>query len=99
MKTLHQWLQLAKKAETLCVLDEFLRLFFTPQECEQLEKRYLLIDALMHDQCSQRAIAKELNVSIAKITRGSNALKHISPKLKNMLTHFLITQGQGNNNV
>ena len=93
MKTLHEWLQLAKKAEAASVLDEFLLLFFTPQECEQLEKRHQLIDALVHDQCSQRAIAKDLKVSIAKITRGSHALKHISPQLKIILTQFFMEPG------
>lgn len=90
MKALHRWLHLAEQARDAKILDEFFAFMFTPQEYEQLEKRYALIEALMQDKLPQREIAEKLNVSIAKITRGSNALKVLSPKLKNLLKkHFL----------
>ena len=56
-------------------------LFFTPEEKDNLALRYLIIQELLQDEKSQREMAKNLNVSIAKITRGSNELKRISPKL------------------
>lgn len=85
MKVLHKWLMLAEKAKDAKVLDEFFHFMFTPQEFEQLEKRYALIEALINDELSQRDISEKLGVSIAKITRGSNALKILSPKLKALL--------------
>jgi TrpR family trp operon transcriptional repressor len=62
-------------------LDMLFDLFFTPEEKDNLALRYLIIQELLQDKKSQRDIAKTLNVSIAKITRGSNELKRISPKL------------------
>ena len=40
-----------------------------------METRCLIIKALLEKKAPQRQIAEELNVSIAKITRGSNELK------------------------
>ena len=98
MQILYQWLQLAKQAEAQQLLDEFLSLSFTPKEYAQLEKRYLLLEALVSQQMPQRELAKTLEVSIAKITRGSNALKPISPKLKRLLQNFFTHHHEGKNN-
>lgn len=64
---------------------EFFDFFLTPQEKEALITRYLLTQALLKKEKPQRAIAADLNISIAKITRGSNALKSISSNLRNFL--------------
>jgi TrpR family trp operon transcriptional repressor len=61
-------------------LDALFDLFFTPEEKDNLALRYLIIRELLLQKNSQREIAKKLNVSIAKITRGSNELKRIPPK-------------------
>lgn len=60
---------------------EFFDLYFTPSEREDLTSRYLIVQALLESKLSQREIAEKLEVSIAKITRGSNELKSCSPEL------------------
>ena len=61
--------------------DQFFELFLTDEEKENLADRALIIDALLNSKLPQREIAKKLNVSIAKITRGSNMLKRVNQKL------------------
>src|SRR5579883_2496140 len=60
-------------------------LFFTIEEKEALAARFLIVKALLEGRLTQREIAKEFGVSIAQITRGSNALKIIDSKLKKFL--------------
>jgi TrpR family trp operon transcriptional repressor len=55
-------------------------LFLTPEEKDNLALRFLIIRELLSREHSQRDMAKNLNVSIAKITRGSNELKRMTPK-------------------
>jgi TrpR family trp operon transcriptional repressor len=55
-----------------------------------LEMRCLIIKALLDQKNPQREIAENLKVSIAKITRGSNELKRISPQLKAYLEMILL---------
>ena len=57
---------------------------FTPQEVASLSERWQLIQEL-HKGTSQRDIAKNLGVSISKITRGSRMLQYGSGGF----THFL----------
>ncbi len=58
-----------KEAEML------LRDILTPNELDSIAERWQLIQAL-HAGLPQREIAKKLNVSISKITRGSRMLQH-----------------------
>jgi TrpR family transcriptional regulator, trp operon repressor len=88
MKNFSKILQLAEAAKKARVLDEFFALLLTPVEEKQVLKRYALIEALIQDKLPQREIAKDLEISIAKITRGSNALKQIDPKLAGVLQRF-----------
>lgn len=60
-------------------------LFFTIEEKETLTSRYLVIKTLLAGKHTQREIAEIYKVSIAQITRGSNALKIVSPELKESL--------------
>lgn len=71
-------------------LASLLDLLLTLDEKEQLAMRVNLLQALLTGEKTQRVIAEELKVSIAKITRGSNALKTISPELKAYLQKELI---------
>lgn len=71
-----------ESADDLAALCDFL---LTPEECESLGLRVSLIRELLDARLTQREISKELGVSIAKITRGSNALKRITPKLRERL--------------
>ena len=69
---------------------QMMDLFLTPEEKENLARRYLIIEALIAGERTQRDIAKSLNVSIAKITRGSNELKRIPPKLLDYLKNKIL---------
>jgi TrpR family trp operon transcriptional repressor len=66
-------------------LENLFDLFFTLEEKELLASRYVVIKSLLEDKLTQREIAETCQVSISQITRGSNALKIIDPKLKKFL--------------
>lgn len=55
-------------------VENFLRAFMTPKECETLCVRYLLIEMLMKG-LPQREISQRLGVSITQISRGSAELQ------------------------
>lgn len=74
------------------MLSELLELLLTPEEKSSLETRCLIIQALLDNKKTQREISKDLAVSIAKITRGSNELKRISAKLKAHLKNIFFNQ-------
>ncbi len=59
------------KGETERLLADLL----TPQEIEELDMRWRIIQEL-HRGRPQREIAEKLGVSISKITRGSRALQY-----------------------
>lgn len=79
------FLSLCSKAKTPEELNELLWLFLTAEEKKDIATRYLIIQELVRGQKTQREMAKDLGVSIAKITRGSNFLKMISKKLRRLL--------------
>lgn len=64
---------------------ELLELMFTPEELVQLRNRLSIIKSLVRGKETQRQLAARLKIGIAKITRGSNALKRISPQLNDYL--------------
>lgn len=66
-------------------LKDFYDLFLTIEEKEALSARFTIIKALIEKKLTQREIAKKYKVSIAQITRGSNALKIIKKPLKRFL--------------
>lgn len=70
-------------------VEELSHLLFTIDERESIAKRIRIIQELLKEEKTQREIAEEGNVSIAKITRGSNALKETSPELKAFLKKIL----------
>lgn len=76
------------KEETL--LSELFDLILTPEEKSSIETRCLIVKSLLEHKNPQRQISKDLSVSIAKITRGSNELKRISAKLKKYLEMKLL---------
>jgi TrpR family trp operon transcriptional repressor len=82
------WQDFLRLCATIQSPEEFnqlFNLFLTIEEKETLASRYLIIKALLGENLTQREIAEQYKVSIAQITRGSNALKIISPELKNAL--------------
>lgn len=67
-----------------------LELFLTAEEKNDLTQRYLIIQELLRNEKTQREMAQSLNVSIAKITRGSNELKRMNPKLIEYLKEMMV---------
>ena len=61
-------------------LRAMLSLFLTVEEKEDIARRFLIVKELVLQRKTQRDIAKSLDVSIAKITRGSNELKRLDKK-------------------
>ena len=82
------FLSLCSNAEGPEELGELLWLFLTPEERKDIATRYLIVRELVQGQKPQREIAKDLGVSIAKITRGSNFLKMIKPNLRRLLKNI-----------
>lgn len=72
-----------KKLEVLSML------LFTAEERESLASRIRIIEELLKGKMTQREIAKKYGVSIAKITRGSNALKEVSEEMKDFLQNVM----------
>lgn len=72
-------------------MNKFFSLFLTIEERHLLSSRYLIIKALLDGKLTQREIAEKYNVSIAQITRGSNALKIIGPRMKKLLKEHFAT--------
>lgn len=70
-------------------LELILNLMFTYEEKENISSRYLIIKELLSNKLTQREICKQHKVSIAQITRGSNALKQLDENglttLKNLI--------------
>ncbi len=62
-------------------LHDLLVLMTTEEERKDLAARYLIVKGLIQKKKTQRELAKELKVSIANITRGSNFLKTIGADL------------------
>ena len=76
------FITLCREADSAELLNELFVLLLTLEEKEQLSLRVALVQELIQGKKTQREISRDLNVSIAKITRGSNALKTISNSLK-----------------
>lgn len=79
------FLELCSKIKTPEAFNSFFALFLTFEERETMASRFFIIKALLEGELTQREIAEEYKVSIAQITRGSNALKIIDPEFKKFL--------------
>lgn len=83
-----EWQRFLKLCSTLKNPEEFGRffnLFLTLEEKEDLTTRFVIVKALLEKKMTQRKIAETYGVSIAKITRGSNALKITDENLKRLI--------------
>lgn len=76
-------------AEELAAL---IPLLLSVEEINAINGRILVYKALLRAEKSQREIAKEHNISVATITRGSNNLKLMSPAEKKLLQTLLIKE-------
>ncbi len=70
-------------------LTQFFDLFLTHEERQSIATRLCIVKALLAEELTQRDIAQEFNVSIAKITRGSNELKRLTTEQRQALKKFL----------
>ena len=75
---------LCSKFNTSDHVADLFELFLTRAEQDDIAMRYRIVRTLLTGKKTQRQIAKDLSVSIAKITRGSNALKIAPEKTKNL---------------
>lgn len=80
-----RFLELCQRLTTTEQLNQLLTLFLTANEKEDLATRYLIVRELLNGQKTQRDMAHDLQVSIAKITRGSNSLKTVDDRLRRFL--------------
>ena len=69
------------------LLADFLRSLLTEYELDEITKRWALV-RLIDDGMSQRNIAKELGLSLCKITRGSRELKKENSAFARMISIF-----------
>ena len=72
--------------------DELCNVLLTVEEKNQLATRVLLLQQLLMGAKSQREIAQCFNISIAKITRGSNELKRGNMAIIDFLRSNLVDQ-------
>jgi TrpR family trp operon transcriptional repressor len=68
------------------LIEEFLECLLTPAEIADVAGRWALVKAL-REKTSQREIAKDLGVSLCKITRGSRELKKDNSAFARILEH------------
>lgn len=83
-----QFIDLCQETKDDKNLSTLFDLLLTPEEKESIAMRCLIIRELLLQQRTQREIAKNLNVSIAKITRGSNEIK----RMKEQFIQYLKTK-------
>ena len=62
------------RVEDSALIEDFLRCLLTPAEIADIAGRWALVKELQQNK-SQREIAKDLGISLCKITRGSRELK------------------------
>lgn len=86
------FIRLCQDAKDEVIFKDLLDFLFTFEEKEHLAKRILLVRELLSGEKPQREISKDLKISVAKITRGSNALKQIDPDLKEFLSQQLLNK-------
>ncbi len=65
----------------------------TPQEIEEAVLRWRLMLKLLEGE-TQRDIAKELNISLGKIARGSRLLKYGPPQFRDLVERYEKERGR-----
>lgn len=79
------FLELCSKIDNPQAFNDFFSLFLTFEEREILASRYLIVKALLEGELTQREMAETYKVSIAQITRGSNAMKIVDLQFRKEL--------------
>ncbi|MDR0908819.1 MAG: trp operon repressor [Spirochaetaceae bacterium] len=73
------------RTDNAAFIEAFLRSILTPAEIADLAARWALVKELRQEK-PQRQIAKEYNLSLCKITRGSKELKKKDPPMLKMIS-------------
>ena len=84
MKNIKPIAQVLSKINDQKLIEEFLSSILTKKELEDLSSRWELVK-LLDKGISQRKIAKDLHLSLCKITRGSKELKKENSALKRII--------------
>lgn len=85
--------KLVKNLHSEAEIESFFKELLTESEIETLSKRWRILD-LLAQGATQRDIAKELKVSLCKVTRGAKILKDKD----SILANYLIKGGYNGNN-
>lgn len=92
MKNIQKISKLVKNLHSESEVESFFKELLTESEIETLSKRWRILE-LLHNGISQRNIAKELQVSLCKVTRGSKILKNKD----SVITRYLIREDKNGN--
>ena len=84
MKNVKEIARLLSEKSNEKLINEFLESILTPSELDAISSRWELVK-LLDQGVSQRKIARELHLSLCKITRGSKELKKDGSPLKKMI--------------
>ena len=84
MNPLTELSQLLARTDDPSLVEEVLSALLTPSEAHDLSARWQLVKRLDQGE-TQRQIAKDLGLSLCKITRGSRELKKPDSALKSLL--------------
>lgn len=88
-KAWQNFITLVKQACEEGRLEMVFEVFLTQAEREDLAKRYEIIRSLLTTKKPQRQIAKDLGLSLSKVTRGVNEMKRTPSKVKTFLEDAL----------
>jgi len=86
-KNLLEICQYLAKTDDEKTIFKFLESLLTPKELQTLSSRWKLVK-LLNQGVPQRKIAKDLHLSLCKITRGSKELKKRNSILKKAVNQF-----------
>lgn len=74
MKNIQKISKLVKNLHTEAEIESFFKELLTKSEIETLSKRWRILE-MLNQGYTQREIAKDLQVSLCKVTRGAKILK------------------------
>lgn len=93
MQNINEISKLIKNIKTEVEMTTFFKELLTESEIETLSKRWRILEMLSQGN-TQREIAKELQVSLCKVTRGAKILKDKD----SVLAKYLIKEKNNGNN-
>lgn len=74
MKDIKNLSKLVKNINTTAEIEAFFSELLTESELKTLSKRWRILE-MLREGCTQREIAKDLQVSLCKVTRGAKIMK------------------------